>query len=195
MLPRRAAGILLFGLLAGIVMAVMPPPVAAQFDAAMGSDDFPITVVDVQGVMRASQAARMIQDLIEERRTAYHEAATADERRLRQVEQDLAQQRAALAPEAYQQQVREFQAQVVEVQRQVQLRKRALDEAFTAAMSDVRQALVSVVAEIAEERRIKLVLFKSQIVIAEKALDISDETLKRLDERLPSVAVNLPPLQ
>jgi len=195
MLPRRAAGILLFGLLAGIVTAVMPPPVAAQFDAAMGSDDFPITVVDVQGVMRASQAARMIQDLIEERRTAYHEAATADERRLRQVEQDLAQQRAALAPEAYQQQVREFQAQVVEVQRQVQLRKRALDEAFTAAMSDVRQALVSVVAEIAEERRIKLVLFKSQIVIAEKALDISDETLKRLDERLPSVAVNLPPLQ
>jgi Skp family chaperone for outer membrane proteins len=195
MLPRRAAGILLFGLLAGVVTAVMPSPVAAQLDAALGSDDFPITVVDVQGVMRASQAARMIHDLIEARRTAYHEAATADERRLRQVEQDLAQQRAALAPEAYQQQVREFQAQVVEVQRQVQLRKRALDEAFTAAMSDVRQALVSVVAEIAEERRIKLVLFKSQIVIAEKALDISDETLKRLDERLPSVAVNLPPLQ
>lgn len=195
MLPRRAAGILLYGLLAGMVPTVTPSPVAAQLDATLGSEDFPITVVDVQGVMRASQAARAIHDLIETRRTAYHEAATADERRLRQVEQDLAQQRAALTPEAYQQRIREFQAQVVEVQRQVQLRKRALDEAFTAAMGDVRQALVSVVAEIAEERRIKLVLFKSQIVIAEKALDISDETLKRLDERLPSVAVNLPPLQ
>lgn len=75
------------------------------------------------------------------------------------------------------------------------MRKRELDESFAKAMNEVRKSLVSVVAEIAEQRGIKLVLFKSQIVIAEKALDVSDETLQRLNERLPTVKVDLPPLK
>ena len=38
-------------------------------------------------------------------------------------------------------------------------------------------------------------LFKSQIVIAEKSLDVSDETLQRLNYRLPTVTVELPALR
>ena len=38
-------------------------------------------------------------------------------------------------------------------------------------------------------------LFKSQIVIAEKSLDVSDETLQRLNDRLPTVTVELPALR
>src|SRR3546814_12163872 len=78
-------------------------------------------------------------------------------RSLRQAEQDLAQQRATLPAEAYQQSVRKFQAEVAQVQRQVQVRKRELDETFAGAMNKVRDALISVVAEIAEKRGIKLV--------------------------------------
>ena len=157
--------------------------------------ELPIAVVDVQGIMRAAKAAKAIHDQIESRRSAYQEEVAAEERRLRVAEQDLSQQRAVLAPDAYQLKVREFQSKVAEVQRQVQMRKRELDETFARAMNEVRKSLVSVVAEIAEQRGIKLVLFKSQIVIAEKSLDVSDETLQRLNERLPTVKVELPPLK
>ncbi len=184
--------------LAAVLSVLIPlPPAQAQTPPAAGaaSDDLPIAVVDVQGIMRAAKAAKAIHEQIETRRSAYQEEVAAEEKRLRLAEQDLAQQRAVLAPDAYQQKVREFQSQVAEVQRQVQMRKRELDETFAKAMNEVRKSLVSVVAEIAEERGIKLVLFKSQIVIAEKSLDVSEETLKRLNERLPAVNVSLPPVK
>ncbi len=179
-------------LLAALVCIAAPGgPAFAQATAP----DLPIAVVDVQGIMRAAKAAQAIHEQIDGRRSTYQEEVAAEEKRLRAAEQDLAQQRAVLAPDAYQIKAREFQAKVAEVQRQVQMRKRELDEAFARAMNEVRKSLVSVVAEIAEQRGIKLVLFKSQIVIAEKSLDVSDETLQRLNERLPTVKVELSPLQ
>src|SRR3546814_6954207 len=53
--------------------------------------------------------------------------------------------------------------------------RRSSDLTFAGAMNKVRDALISVVAEIAEKRGIKLVLFKNQIVIAEKSLDMRSE--------------------
>jgi len=191
--PRVA--VLLAALLS---LGILTSAAHAQTSPSAGSTDaatLPIAVVDVQGIMRAAQAAKAIHDQIETRRAAYQEQVSAEEKRLRAAEQDLAQQRTILAPDAYQQKVRQFQSQVAEVQRQVQMRKRELDETFAKAMNEVRKSLVAVVAEIAEQRGIKLVLFKSQIVIAEKSLDVSDETLKRLNERLPTVEVDLPPLK
>ena len=145
--------------------------------------------------MREAKASKAVQEQIEKRREAYQAQVSSEEKRLRQAEQDLAQQRAVLAPDAYQQKVRDFQAQVADVQRKVQMRKRELDETFAAAMNELRGALVSVVAELAEQRGIKLVLFKSQIVIAEKSLDVSEETLQRLNQRLPTIKIDLPPLK
>lgn len=172
-----------------------PPPAASVPTPPTVVEPLPIAVVDLQGIMRSAKAAKAIHEQIEQRREAYQEQVSAEEKRLRQSEQDLAQQRAILGPEAYQQRVREFQSQVAEVQRQVQVRKRELDETFAGAMNKVRSALISVVAEIAEQRGIKLVLFKNQIVIAEKSLDVSEETLQRLNQRLPAVKFDLPPLK
>ena len=193
-MPTRAALCALAALT--LVSGTLPVVSAlAQTTAPARSEELAIAVVDMQGIMRAAKAAKSIQDQIENRRAAYQDQVSSEERRLRAAEQDLAQQRPELPAEQYQQKVREFQSQVAEVQRQVQMRKRELDETFAMAMNEVRQALVSVVAEISEARGIKLVLFKSQIVIAEKSLDISDETLQRLNDRLPSVKVELPALR
>ncbi|WP_420565261.1 OmpH family outer membrane protein [Thalassobaculum sp.] len=153
-----------------------------------------IAVVDVQGALRNSNAAKEIQAKINERRQAYQRQVTEEEKALRASEQELQQQRSALAPEVYQQRLRAFRDRVTDVQKSVQERRRALDQAFTNAMNKVRDVLVSVIAEIADERGAKVVLFKDHIVIAEKSLDFSDEALRRLNERLPSVTVDLPPL-
>ncbi|WPZ32850.1 OmpH family outer membrane protein [Thalassobaculum sp. OXR-137] len=154
----------------------------------------PIAVVDVQGALRSSDAAKEIQTKINERRQAYQRQVSEEEKALRAAEQELQQQRSVLAPEVYQQRLRAFRDRVTGVQKSVQERRRALDQAFTTAMNKVRDVLVSVIAEIADERGAQVVLFKEQIVIAEKSLDFSDEALRRLNQRLPTVPVDLPPL-
>lgn len=184
-----------------LLLPAAASPAAAQATAATaemsgtGADAATmIAVVDVQGTLRNSDAAREIQSRINERRQAYQRQVTEEEKALRTSEQDLQQQRATLAPEDYQQRLRAFRNRVTGVQKSVQERRRALDQAFTMAMNQVRDELVAVIAEIANERGAQVVLFKEHIVIAEKSLDISDEALRRLNERLPSVPVELPPL-
>ena len=107
----------------------------------------------------------------------------------------MAQRRAALDQSAYEQAAQSFQDRVAEVQRTVQARKRELDEAFARAMNEVRQKMVATVAQVADERGYQVVLFKNQIVIAAKSLDISEEVQARLDFTLPKVDVDLPPLE
>lgn len=193
-LNRRAAARVLKQVIvaAALLLTVAADPALAQQTAQAA--ELPIAVVDVQGVLRNSDPAKEIQSRINERRQAYQRQVTEEEKALRSSEQDLQQERSTLEPEVYQQRLRSFRNRVADVQKSVQERRRALDQAFTTAMNQVRDELVSVIAEIADERGAKVVLFKDHIVIAEKSLDISDEALRRLNERLPSVPVELPPL-
>lgn len=171
---------------------------SAPMAGGAAAEDLPISriaFIDVQGVLRAAEASRTIRDQIEAQRAKYQEEISGQERELRAAEQELTEQRALLSPEAFQQRRQLFEQRVVEVQRGVQSKKRQLDEAYTQAMEQVRIALVEIVADIAKERKATAVLSKSVIVLAEKGIDISEESLKRLNQRLTSVSVKLPPIQ
>ena len=173
------------------VMAALSPQVQA-------ADPLPqarIAFIDVQGVLRASEAARTVRDQIEAQRARYQEEISKQERELRTLEQELVQQRSVLAPDAFQQRRQQFEQRVAEIQRAVQARKRQLDEGYAQAMEQVRVALVEIVADIAKERQATAVLSKSAIVLAEKSIDISEDALNRLNQRLTSVTVKLPPIQ
>ena len=56
-------------------------------------------------------------------------------------------------------------------------------------MDQVQKELLGIVAEVAEETGVGVVLFRSAIVIAVKKLDISKEVLQRLNKKLPEVKV------
>ena len=54
-------------------------------------------------------------------------------------------------------------------------------------IAQLLQALVQIVAEIAEARNITLVLNRQQVVIAPNEMDITQEAMAQLDAKLPSV--------
>ncbi len=151
-----------------------------------------IGVVNIQAIMREASSAKSIREQGEKLRASYTTEVSQKQQELRKVDEELSQQRAVLSPEAFQERQREFQNRVADVQRQFQERKRQLDAAFGAAMKKVQAAFVRVVAEVAKDEGINLVLPKGQTVIADKSFDVTAEVLKRLDEVLPSVEVKLP---
>ncbi len=51
--------------------------------------------------------------------------------------------------------------------------------------------MTEIISELAGQRGFNLVLPRQQVVYSDVALNISDEVLLRLDERLPKVAVPL----
>ena len=69
--------------------------------------------------------------------------------------------------------------------------KRELDQAYGNGMIEVQRALTTIIAELAKEQGFNLVLRQAQTVFADSALNITDEALRRLNARLPSVKVPL----
>lgn len=152
----------------------------------------PIVVADVIQILRDAAAVQSIRAQLEKQRAAYQAELQKQENELRNADQDLAKQRAILSPEAFAQRRRELEKRVSDAQQIVQDRRRALDTAFNTAMQKVNEAMVGVVSDIVQERNYQMVLTKTQVVIVQTQLDITSEVMRRLNRKLPTVAVSIP---
>jgi Skp family chaperone for outer membrane proteins len=146
-----------------------------------------LAVVDVQKVMRNSVAVKALNQRIEAQRVAYQDELRKKEEALRNADQELARQRTILSAEAFAEKRRELEKQAAGLQREVQERKRALDRMFSEGMARVQRVVSEIAQEIGEERGLDLVLTKATVVIVKPKFDITDDILKRLNERLPEV--------
>jgi outer membrane protein len=148
-----------------------------------------IAVMDVQGIMRDSLAAKNIRPQARKLRVQFQKDVRGQQEKLRKEEKTLAEQRAILSPDAFAKKRRNFETRARQAQRDVQARKQTLDKAFGAAMEKVRRSLVIVAQELAKENKVNIVLPKSVVFLSIKNLDLSKQALKRLNKILPSVKV------
>ncbi len=152
-----------------------------------------IAIVDYLLIQQQSLAINDLKAQIEQRRQVYQEQINLQEQDLRAADQELVSQQSILAAEAFAQKRREFEARVAEVQRDVQARKRELDQAFDFGLKEFERAVISIIAELAATRGYNLVLSRQQIVFADNTLNISQEVLDLLNQRLPRVEVPAAP--
>jgi Skp family chaperone for outer membrane proteins len=158
-------------------------PVLAQDERELG-----IVVIDTQKIYREAVAVRGLQKKIDDQRSSYQNELRGKEEVLRGADQELARQRTILSSEAFAQKRRELEQQVAKLQGEVQSRRKDLEKEFALGMKEVQAALVEIAREIAEERRSDLVIEKSAVVLVRPELEITQEALKRLDKRLPTIA-------
>ncbi|HJS32749.1 MAG TPA: OmpH family outer membrane protein [Alphaproteobacteria bacterium] len=163
---------------------------AAPFE--MPPNGTPFVVVDILLVLRDSTAAQGIRGQFEKQRASFQAEIAKQEKDLRAADEELARQRAILTPEAFAQKRRELERKVGEAQQGAQGKRRNLDQAFNEAMQQVERKVFEVVAEIASERDYKLALHKAQVVVVQTSLEITPEVLRRVNQKLPNVAVKLP---
>lgn len=148
-----------------------------------------VAVVNYQRLLREAKAARQIRDQIEARRRRYQEEIKQKEQELLKKEREITRQRSLLSPEAFAKKRREFEREAAAVQREVQERRRQLDAASANAYAEVRNAIIEVVGELAEERGFNLVLPSTAVLLFSPRLDLTEEVLAGIDERLPSVEI------
>ncbi|WP_420404779.1 OmpH family outer membrane protein [Nisaea sp.] len=148
-----------------------------------------VAVVDAQLIMRQADAAKVIREQVEARRKIYEKEYQQREAEVRETEKALPQQRAILANDVFQARLREHQEKVAALQRDGQSMKRELDQAFGRANAQVREAMIEIVADVAAEASVGLVLFKNQIFLGDRKIDLTEEVMLRLNKRLPKVEV------
>jgi outer membrane protein len=180
--------ILPFYLTAALLAAVAPGPVAAQ----QGAPQTVVAVVDVQKILEESKASKTVQAALEKQRTAFQNDISQQENTLRTADQDLSRQRATLSADDYEKKRQDLEQKAATLRRDVQTKRQQLDRMFQTSMNTIRSTLLQVIDEIAAERKATLVLSKNQVLLAAKEYEITDEAMKRLNAKLPTVAVELP---
>ena len=70
--------------------------------------------------------------------------------------------------------------------------RRQIDEAFTNATNQINRTLLEVIEELARDQNIQLVVRREAILYQQAVFDLTEAAGESLNQRLPSVLVNLP---
>jgi Skp family chaperone for outer membrane proteins len=85
----------------------------------------------------------------------------------------------------------EFQAKTQAFQKKVQERETEINNGTTKAQQQVDQALGPIIQQIMKERGATILIDRGAILMATDNIDISTETIQRLDKALTTVKVEL----
>jgi outer membrane protein len=169
------------------------PPVAGKA-AQPSAQAFPspvVAIVDVQKILEESLAAKNVQQQLETQRAKFQNEISGEETNLRQAEQELAKSRDSVPPDVFAEKEQQLRQRFLVVERRVQNRRKALDQAFTDSMNVVRKNLLDIVGVLAKERGANIVLVKQQALWSDKKMDITGEVLAQLNKALPQVPVKV----
>ena len=159
--------------------------VAQQVDDGVGAV-FSIEragVIDLGEILKESQATNNVRDLLDAKREEFQEQFAAREVQLLSHEKSLKDKREVMSKEAYDAEVRLFQDEVATVQREIQQKRKSLDNAFQQAQDKLRNVAIEIVGEIAKERKLDLVVNRNNVLVFRNQLDLTPIVLERLNER------------
>ncbi len=162
-----------------------PPAPAATLPAPR------IIVVDRQAILRAS---RVGQDIVRQVNALTQSAEVefrAENESLQKEQATLQQQVAILAPDVRAQKVRAFEAKRAAFQQKVETRQSQIQGGVLKARQQVEQALGPILQGIMQERGANLLLDRAAVVLGMVDADVTQVTIQRLDQRLPTVKVQL----
>lgn len=150
-----------------------------------------IGLIDLDGVLRASKGTARVRELLDEQRQLFQTEFAARETALQETERRLIAQRDVLSEEEFAAQLSAFEAEVADIQKEIQYRREAIDIAFQNAQEDMRRLALEIVTDVAGELRLDFVLERESVLIFVPRFNISDEVLRRLDERTKDVRIEV----
>jgi Skp family chaperone for outer membrane proteins len=151
-----------------------------------------VLIVDLPQVLRDAKAGKEVQSTVNQQYSGYAKEVAQQEDELQKGRGELERQRTVLAPDVYNTRARELQQRYDELSKVVQTRQQALQQSYKEAMTKVENAALEVIADLVKERKANLVMAKQALVFEDESMDITTETIARLDKKLPSVPVNPP---
>ena len=167
---------------------------AASSQEARSSTDMRVQrigLIDIDGVIRASKGTARVRELLDEQRQLFQAEFAARETALQESERRLIAQRDALSETEFARQLSEFEAEVATIQKEIQYRREAIDIAFQEAQENLRRIALEIVTDVAREMRLDFVLERESVLIFVPRFNISDEVLRRLDERTKAVRIEV----
>ena len=148
-------------------------------------------VIDMNEVLQKSDAIAKVREVLDQRNQEFQSSITEEELRLRQVERELNSAQGNIAEDEFASRYAQFEEDVVSLQRSIQQQQSRFDLSMQQVNTRLEQELIKIVEEIAKDRQLTMVIQRSNVVIYDLTTDITDEALRRLNERTKNLTVTL----
>jgi outer membrane protein len=158
---------------------------------AANTTELKLAIIDVPRILQESLAAKSVQKQLETKRAQFQTAISEQEKTLHEDDNALKEARNTNSGSNFDEREQELRQRFLVMERDVQTKRHALDDGFNAAMAVVRDAVLTIVQEIAKARAVQAVLVKQQALWYEPSLDITDEVLRHLNHKLADVPVKV----
>lgn len=159
-------------LLVLVVLGVFTPMAFAQYSVA---------VLDVDYLMQESNAAKMLQQKRNKAREELLAQLSVKETALREQGQAIYESRQSAPEEEFIKNSRAYEAELLEMRKLTQEHKRKFEEAAAKSLAALRDFMTGIAEDIAKERGDALVISKRYVIVGEKSLDITQETLTQMN--------------
>ncbi|MFN5352179.1 MAG: OmpH family outer membrane protein [Alphaproteobacteria bacterium] len=150
-----------------------------------------IAVVDIKLIVEKSKAALSLAKQLQETQGKFQKEIKKVETSLKEKEEKLVKQKSIIEESAYEEKVKQFQSEVFDANQSVKKKKATLEKGYLKGLEQIRGVTLDIIADIARANKYSIVLPKSQLLYSEKANDISEQVLAKLDSKLSSVKLNL----
>lgn len=183
------------GFALGIALAISASAMAqGQSHPAPAPQGVPapkILVIDRQALLRQSAVGIDIAKQVEGYTKAAEAQLKGEGEGLRKEEQALQQQVAILAPDVKAQKIKAFEQKQAAFQQRVQQKQNQIRYGVALAQRQVEAAAGPIVQGLMQERGANLLLDRQAVVIGAPGLDVTAVAIQRLNQKLPSVKVQL----
>jgi len=149
-----------------------------------------IGVVDMKKILAQSKAYQSLVDQFEDVRRKHRNTFTKQEDVIRDEESELLKQKNVLSKEAYAEKVKSLGKKINELKQKQNNDAKKFELSFEKSTNKIQGALVDVLSIIANNKKLNLVLAKSQVILVGKDIDLTDDAIKELNKVLPKISLD-----
>ena len=151
-----------------------------------------VGVVDMRKILNESTAYQGVVEQFEDIRRKQRNRMTKKEDELRDEENNLFKQKNIISKEAYSKKLKDLTNKVNLLKKETNEEIKKYEITFEKATMKIQSSLVDVLAKIANDKQLDLVLAKDQVLLVGKDIDLTDESIGKLNEILPKLKFDAP---
>ena len=151
-----------------------------------------VGVVDMRKILNESTAYQGVVEQFEDIRRKQRNRMTKKEDELRDEENNLFKQKNIISKEAYSKKLKDLTDKVNLLKKETNDQIKRYEITFEKATMKIQSSLVDVLAKIANDKQLDLVLAKDQVLLVGKDIDLTEESIGKLNEILPKLKFDAP---
>ena len=159
------------------------------FNSAI-SKDLKIVYVDIDKIINQSNAGKEITKKLKILNNNNIKKFNENEKKLSESEKNIIKQKNILSKQEYEIKVKNLQNDIIDFKKNINIARKSLDKKRLAATSQILEVLNPILSEYSSKNSISMIIQKKNIVIGKLELDITNQILELVNNKIKSVKIN-----